>query len=193
MDAIVIAPLADVDPEVLARRQAQGLDRFDEVWDGLLHVVPSPNMEHQRIGYRLTITLGPLAEAAGLVPVYESNLIALGQPGWNDYRVPDLMVFRPEIATDRGVEGLPELVIEIRSPGDDSFDKLPFYERIGTREVLIIDRDTKGVRRWLNRPDGLVEIPADARGCHQLASLPAELRCGAGHLVITSQGTTTTI
>ena len=193
MDAIVIAPLTEADPALLARREALGLDRFDEVWDGVLHMVPSPSMEHQRINYALTVTLGPLAEAAGLVPAFEANLVPPDEPGWNDYRVPDLMVFRPEVATERAVEGQPELVIEIRSPGDDSFAKLPFYERIGTREVLIIDRDTKLVRRWLNGADGLVEVLADDDGCHTLLTLPASLRSGSGHLIIESQGSSTTV
>jgi Uma2 family endonuclease len=36
-------------------------------------------------------------------------------------------------------------VIEVRSPGDESYDKLPFFAKLGVREVLIIDRDTKRV------------------------------------------------
>jgi len=34
-------------------------------------------------------------------------------------------------------------VVEIRSPGDESFEKLPFYAKLGVPEVWIIDRDTK--------------------------------------------------
>ena len=193
MDAIVIAPLTEADPALLARREALGLDRFDEVWDGVLHMVPSPSMEHQRINYALTVTLGPLAEAAGLVLAFEANLVPPGEPGWNDYRVPDLVVFRPEVATDRAVEGPPELVLEIRSPGDDSFAKLPFYERVGAREVVIVDRDTKLVRRWSNGPAGLVEVPADGEGRHQLLTLPASLRSESGQLVIEAPGSNTTV
>jgi Uma2 family endonuclease len=39
--------------------------------------------------------------------------------------------------------GAPDVVVEIHSPGDESFDKLPFYAQLGVPEVWIIDRDTK--------------------------------------------------
>ena len=35
------------------------------------------------------------------------------------------------------------LVVEIRSPGDDSYRKLPFYAARGVREVLIVHRDRR--------------------------------------------------
>lgn len=40
------------------------------------------------------------------------------------------------------------LAVEIRSPGDESVDKLRFYERVGLLELVMIDRDTKEVRHW---------------------------------------------
>ena len=43
--------------------------------------------------------------------------------------------------------------IEIRSPGDESYEKLSFFADLGVREVLVIDRDTKkpGVFRLVGR------------------------------------------
>jgi Uma2 family endonuclease len=40
-------------------------------------------------------------------------------------------------------EGAPTVVVEIRSPGDETMEKLPFYAQIGVPEVWVIDRDTK--------------------------------------------------
>jgi Uma2 family endonuclease len=40
-------------------------------------------------------------------------------------------------------EGAPTDVVEIRSPGDEAFEKLPFYAQLGVPEVWIIDRDSK--------------------------------------------------
>ncbi len=37
--------------------------------------------------------------------------------------------------------GGPDFVVEILSPDDLGRDKLPFYAAVGTKEVLIIDRD----------------------------------------------------
>jgi hypothetical protein len=35
--------------EELADRRSKGLDRWDELWEGVLHLTPAPNVEHQRI------------------------------------------------------------------------------------------------------------------------------------------------
>ncbi len=67
--------------------------------------------------------------------------------GWpNDFRIPDLVLLTPEtfsIDHDEYFEGSPAVVIEIRSPGDESFEKLSFYARLGVSEVWVIGRDDK--------------------------------------------------
>ena len=42
------------DAERMAERAAQGVDRYDEVWDGRLRIVPLPDLEHQEIVATLT-------------------------------------------------------------------------------------------------------------------------------------------
>jgi hypothetical protein len=37
----------------MERRRACGLDRLDEVWEGVLHMVPAPSFEHARIAQQL--------------------------------------------------------------------------------------------------------------------------------------------
>src|SRR5262245_45866015 len=118
----VRAVMLEVDPKLLAERARLGLDIRDEMWDGELHIVPQASGPHQRFGTRLAVVLLPLAEARGLEMSYETGLYRLE----NDYRVPDLMIYRSGHASDRGAEGA-ELVIEIRSPGDETMIKLPWY------------------------------------------------------------------
>jgi Uma2 family endonuclease len=76
---------------------------------------------------------------------HQINVASLG--GWpNDYRIPDLVLLTPDrfhIDRDDYFEGPPTAVVEIRSPGDETDEKLPFYGRIGVPEVWVIDRDTK--------------------------------------------------
>jgi Uma2 family endonuclease len=36
-------------------------------------------------------------------------------------------------------------VIEVRSPNDESYEKLPFFAKLGVGAVIIVDRDTKRV------------------------------------------------
>jgi Uma2 family endonuclease len=75
----------------------------------------------------------------------EINVASIG--GWpNDYRVPDLVLLLPErFAIDRNeyFEGAPTAVVEIHSPGDETYEKLPFYADLGVPEVWVIHRDSK--------------------------------------------------
>jgi Uma2 family endonuclease len=41
------------------------------------------------------------------------------------------------------IVGPPLVGVEFRSPGDESYEKLPFYASLGVPEVWIIDRDAK--------------------------------------------------
>jgi hypothetical protein len=42
--------------------------------------------------------------------------------------------------------GGPDFLVEIESPGDDSEEKVPFYGRLGVRELLLIHRDKRALR-----------------------------------------------
>lgn len=189
MDTVILDPPA----AVIAERQRLGLDRFDEVWDGEYHMVPGPNVPHQRIEKGLVLALHPLAHARDLEILCEINLLVSEELGFQDFRIPDLAIFGAAHAGRAGIIGAVPLVVEIRSPGDDSFKKLPFYERLGLGEVLIIDRDTKAVRRWVNGPDGLVESRGDPAGHHRLACIPVGLHTDDGTLVVTTEAGTTRI
>jgi Uma2 family endonuclease len=138
--AAVRAVMLEVDPQLLAERARLGLDIRDEMWDGELHIVPQASGPHQRFGTDLAAVLLPLVRARGLEMSYETGFYRVE----NDYRVPDLMVYRADQASERGAEGA-ELVIEIRSPRDETMVKLPWYLAQSSREVLIIDRDTLDV------------------------------------------------
>jgi Uma2 family endonuclease len=138
------AVLSHISDEELARRKALGLDRRDEVWEGVLHMTPAPNVEHQRILDRLIGLLEPLLRTSARGSLCSGINIFRGD---QDYRIPDLTFIaagREPLLADDGVRGGgPDAVIEIRSPHDESYEKFPFYAAIGTREVVVIDRDTK--------------------------------------------------
>lgn len=185
MDAVLVRPLADLPAAWLAERSRLGLDRRDEVWEGVLHVVPAPSTGHQRLEIGLVGALAPAAARCGLEVLAEVNLIPVGESAWEDYRVPDIVVFRPELDVGRAVEGPASLVVEIRSPGDESLAKLGFYERVGVGEVLVVDRDTKAVRRWVLGPAGLVERAVDGWGRHHLRSVPVALGAAGGAVLVT--------
>lgn len=166
MRALVLDPPTAGLGEILERRHRAGLDRLDEVWEGVLHMVPAPTHEHGDLESQLHQIIGPLARRAGLTMVGQSNL---GE-GEHDFRVPDSALHRPG-ASGAWHSSAP-LVVEIVSPGDESWEKLPFYAAHDVDEVLIVDPAKRSVD-WLGlhegeyRPierSGLIELGASELG-----------------------------
>jgi Uma2 family endonuclease len=146
-------------------RRALGQDRFDEVWDGVLYMVPPPTGRRAAAGMSLLRALLPIADSLGLDVFYGAGLFDPHVPGYEDYRVPDLAVFDRRHRSDRGIEGAAHLVIEILSPRDASREKLPFYARVGVREVWLVDPALPSVEVHVCAPDGTTLAQrADARG-----------------------------
>jgi Uma2 family endonuclease len=138
-----------VDPRVSARlieeRRARGQDHFDEVWEGTYIMAPAPNDEHQEISLHLALPFVAVVEETGVGKVRPTINLALDPNDWeNDYRIPDLAVFlTSSLAVCHGTFwcGPPDFLVEIVSPWDKTRDKINFYSQLGTRELLIIDRD----------------------------------------------------
>lgn len=165
-------------PEVLsdwsAERSRLGLDRLDEMWDGVLHMVPAPDYGHQRRDARLVRLLDELADDTDLGVTYETNVLRPGAPE-RDYRVPDLVVAHPDHVVQKGVEGRAELVVEIRSPYDESWEKLPFFAEMGIPEVLILEPSEPVLLRLAADGSRYERVP-DAEGWVVLQVLPLSLR-----------------
>jgi len=111
-------------------------------------MVPGPSIEHADVSQQLAVLLDPLARAAGLRPTMsEFNLGESEQ----DFRVPDGGLHRP------GASGVwhatAAAVVEILSPGDESWEKLGFYAAHDVDEVLFVDPATRTVT-WLALRDG---------------------------------------
>ncbi len=68
------AVLLEVPEAMLAERCRLGLDGRDEVWNGVLHMVPPPGGPHQELSGELYLVLGPLAKHRGLRPYFETGL-----------------------------------------------------------------------------------------------------------------------
>src|SRR5262245_39270106 len=133
--------MLQVPESLLEERRRIGADGRDEVWEGVLHMVPPASGGHQKLAGEIFVFMAPIARAKGLDAFFETGLFRSGSV--LDYRVPDLMFSRPESFTKRGVDDGAELVIEILSPDDESYEKLPFYEKVGVREVLIVDPEKR--------------------------------------------------
>lgn len=107
---------------------------------------PSPNRGHQDLEFSLENYLRTYWAPQRQAKVYHQiNVASIG--GWpKDYRIPDIVLLSPErFAIDRNeyFEGAPDVVVEIHSPGDEAYEKLPFYRDLGVPEVWIIHRDSR--------------------------------------------------
>jgi Uma2 family endonuclease len=167
MATVVLDPYAYELDALKERRRISGLDRLDEVWEGVLHMVPAPSYGHALLGQQLAEILGPLARDASLeAAMGEFNL----GDSEADFRVPDGGLHRP------GANGVwlhtAALVVEIVSPGDVTWQKLPFYAAHEVDEVLIVDPQVCAVH-WLGLTDGGEYRPIERSGLIDLG--PTEL------------------
>ncbi len=148
--------MLEVPQALLDERRARGADRWDEMWEGELHMVPPPSELHQDIALRLVRVLAPLAEARGLLARMETGLYRPGSE--RDWRVPDNTYARPELRSERGIEGAASLVIEVLSPNDETYDKLVWYAAVGVGEVLVIEPETMRVELFANRDGRMIPV-----------------------------------
>lgn len=125
--------------QLIAHRRALGLDGFDEVWEGEYHVAPHAHTDHGIISDELAVVLRPFAQRAGLIG---SDAFNLGEP--TDFRVPDRGYHRHRPGTLYAATAA--VVVEIVSPDDETFAKLPFYAAHGVEEVLVALPDERQVR-----------------------------------------------
>ena len=170
-------------PDVLAWRERRGLNKWDEMWDGVLHMPPMPNYDHQDLEVDLQTFLKTLwAKPIRAKVLHQVNLASIG--GWpDDFRIPDLVLLkRSRLHINRGeyLEGAPDVAIEIESPGDETREKFSFYAELGVPELWVIDRDTKDPEIYLLRGGRYRKQRPVAGGWVRSPTTGVELRRAAG-------------
>jgi len=139
---------SEAPPGLVEQRRRLGHDRFDEMWEGVLHMNAVPHCDHQDLALQLgSWLLLHWGKIGGNKAFPERNVSLPG--GWpEDYRIPDLVLTttdRSDFERGTHIEGPPLVCIEIHSPHDEAYEKLEFYARLGVPEIWVIDRDTKRV------------------------------------------------
>lgn len=157
------------------------------MWGGVLHIPPTPNRSRQELRLDLGIWLDAFWARPGGNKVYPPINLAL--PGcWpQDYRIPDLVLLthnRFHIDRNEYFEGGPTAVVEIRSPGDESYDKLPFYAKLQIPEVWIIDRDTRQPEIFRLSDADYKSVPPDSEEWVVSGITGVRLRSERGKLAI---------
>jgi len=173
MTALIVDP--ELAQRLIAERQANGLDKYDEVWDGVYLMSPMANPEHQKIVGKLYAILADLIEARGLGEVHPGGNVSGEDNDWTkDYRCPDVLVYlkgNPAECREAYWFGGPDLAIEVVSVGDRAYEKLPFYAKVNTREVLLVDRKPWVLTLYRNQQGTMVEVGrSTAENRVQLAS-----------------------
>ena len=134
-----------------ARLPTSGSTRW-EVIDGELVVTPAPGMRHQRVVTDLVTLLNTFSRANDLGDVFTGPFDVLFAEG--DYMEPDILFVARDHAhllTDRGVEGPPDLVIEVISPSTAARDrgvKLERYRLYGVAEYWVVDPEERTFQVW---------------------------------------------
>jgi len=153
------AVLLGVGESFLVARRRMGQDKLDERWEGEWHLVKPPRSWHTFLNGDIFRILVVLAERTGLVGSCEATGIFAASDDW---RIPDQLYCRPAHVTDEGVTSA-ALVVELRSPGDDSYAKLPFYATRQVAEALIVHEDRR-VELYRRRDDGTMVQVEQADG-----------------------------
>jgi len=148
----------DISDALIADRQATGLDRYDEVWNGVYVVSPLANVEHQDLVMALSGAIMMAWDLKGLGRTQPGANVSDRRTGWtSNYRIPDVLCFSsksPALDCDTHWCGGPEFAIEITSRGDRMIEKLDFYALVGTQEVLVLDRNPWKLSLYRVEDDG---------------------------------------
>lgn len=174
------AVIREVPEELLQERARKGWDRWDEVWEGVLHMVPPPNFLHQSLATKLSGFLIARLEARGIGTLVEAGMYRPGPI--MSYRVPDLMFFplAAGVATERGIEGPAHVVVEILSPNDETYEKFDFYAAMGVAEIVVIHPTTRAVELYRLAGSRYLATSADDRGRLHVATIDVRLATVAG-------------
>ena len=138
-------------------RRRSGADRYDEVWNGVYAMSPLADVEHQfLVGQISTGILNSLGRRDAFV--LPGANVSDRSVGWKkNYRCPDVAVLLPGCTAEireSHIYGGPDFAVEVLSPGDRSRKKFDFYQRVGVRELLLVDRRSRRLELYAASPAG---------------------------------------
>jgi Uma2 family endonuclease len=136
----------------------ESMDRRYELLDGDILMVPAPTTAHQRIARNLGYLLIGICRQQGLGVIYQSPLdVVFGHGKDREVAQPDIVLIsraRIGMITPKEIQGAPDLVVEILSPGTEDRDrgyKRTLYGRCGVREYWLVDPEQQRVEVYCQR------------------------------------------
>lgn len=154
-------------------------DKRYQLLDGELILAPAPTTRHQRILINLLQALDAFVRANGVGEVFLSPCdVVLSS---YDVVQPDLLFVshaRSSIVTEANLQGAPDLVVEVLSPGTAQYDrgyKRALYGRHGVREYWLVDPEAQRVEILVGGAEGLAPAATYQRGQALVSPLLAGL------------------
>lgn len=152
---------------------------------------PAPNRGHQDLEGCLECYLRFYWAPTCQGKVYHQINLSADDDWVKNYRIPDLVLLLPErFSIDRNeyFDGAPNVVVEIHSPGDEAYEKLPFYRDLGVPEVWIIERDTRVPEIHVLKRGRYKQQSATAQGWIRSPNMGIELAAANGKLAVRLAG-----
>ncbi|THF78812.1 Uma2 family endonuclease [Cohnella fermenti] len=121
-----------------------------EVLDGALERMAGPSLVHQLLGGKLTYLTTQSCGSDYFILTAPLDVILSPR----NVIQPDVVLVhrsRTDILTMRGIEGAPDLVVEVLSPGSrnrDKVSKLAIYGKHGVQEYWILDPVARTLERY---------------------------------------------
>ncbi len=140
----------------------ESMEKRYELLDGDILMVPAPTTVHQRISRNLEYLLLHIVRKDKLGAVFYSPVdVVFGQATEREVVEPDIIFITRErmgIVSRNEIQGAPDLMVEILSPGTEERDrgyKKVLYSRYGVREYWIVDPDQAVVEVYRHEAGGL--------------------------------------
>lgn len=132
--------------EFRERRIDSGSCRFDEVWNGDYVITPVRDNEHQEIATGLGTSLAFGMGGLSIPEKVRLSCYITDTPEDQEYnyRCVDIGIFKPGGSAkliDPCWYGGPDFGCEIVSRNEHLAERIDFHAKLGTRELLIVDRD----------------------------------------------------
>ena len=135
-------------------RRRLDIGHLDECWEGVWHLT-DPTRRHQEIAGLLYSIHLQVIVVTEIGEAFISINVTDREYEWTkNHRCPDGAVLLPGNPgrwigeNEAAFLGGPDLVVEVKSPGDKTHEKLPFYDSLGVKEVLIVDQETGRPEIW---------------------------------------------
>jgi Uncharacterized protein conserved in cyanobacteria len=119
-----------------------------EVIENQLFMSPSPTPYHQEVSGNLFIDLGLHIRTQKSGKIFCAPIDLYLEEGASVVQ-PDILFFSKKnsvIINNKGLHGVPDLIIEVLSPGNKKYDlikKKKLYEKSGVKEYWVVDPETR--------------------------------------------------